>query len=85
MARKNIPPEQYFSLCTGVLLKNIKELAFALDYLSDEELGHHVNADKNDFSTWIHHVFKEKKLARKLSQVQDRKDMQLILLKHIVR
>ena len=82
--KKEIDPEHYFSLCTGGLIKDIKELVFALDYLSDEELNNHVNESKNDFSNWVRDVFQENKLAEEISEIQDRKDIQLALLKHIV-
>jgi len=81
---KRIEPEHYFSLCTGGLIKDIKELAFILDYLSNEEFNHHVNANKNDFSRWIRDVFGEEKLAEDLLKTRDRKDMQIILLKYLV-
>ena len=66
MEKKGIPPEQYFSLCTGGLIKDIRELAFTLEYLSDEELQHHVQPSKNDFSSWIREVFNEGQLAEDL-------------------
>ena len=80
-----ISTEQYFSLCTGVLVKDIKELALTLDYLSDEEFSHHVNDEKNDFSTWVSEVFGKKDLAEEISQTTDRKDIQLALLKNLVK
>ena len=80
-----ISSEQYFSLCTGVLVKDIKELALTLDYLSDEEFNHHVNDEKNDFSTWVSEVFGKKDLAEEISQTTDRKDIQLALLKNLVK
>ncbi len=86
--KRETDPEQYFSLCTGGLIKDIKELAFALDYLSDEELNHHVNESKNDFSNWLKDVFEEHEIAEEISEISktgDRKDMQLALLKHIVK
>lgn len=82
---KNIPAEKYFSLCTGGLIKDIKGLVYALDHISDQELYHHVTEGKNDFSTWINDVFGERTLAQKLSKTKDRKDMQITLLKHLVR
>lgn len=83
MNNKDIGPDKYFSLCTGALIKDIKELAFALDHLSDEELYEHVNHEKNDFSTWMKDVFEECELADKLCKAKDRKDIQIELLKHI--
>ncbi|MBD3354835.1 hypothetical protein GF361_02530 [Candidatus Woesearchaeota archaeon] len=82
--KKSIRPEQYFSLCTGGLIKDLKELVYTLDYLSEGELKHHVNENKNDFSTWVSEVFKEPELAEKLATAEDKKDMQIALLKHLV-
>ncbi|MBW2995828.1 hypothetical protein KY332_00850 [Candidatus Woesearchaeota archaeon] len=79
-----ISSDKYFSLCTGGLIKSVKELAFAMDYLSDEELNHHVNESKNDFSSWVRDVFKEYRLAEIISDIKDRKEMQIVLLKHLV-
>jgi len=80
-----ISSEQYFSLCTGVLVKDIKELALTLDYLSDEEFNHHVNEDKNDFSAWVSEVFGRNELAEEISKTTDRKEIQLALLKNLVK
>ncbi len=82
--KKRIKPEQYFSLCTGGLIKDLKELVYTLDYLSEGELNHHVNENKNDFSTWVSEVFNETELAEKLTAAEDKKDMQIALLKHLV-
>ncbi|MBR9691195.1 hypothetical protein GOV06_00240 [Candidatus Woesearchaeota archaeon] len=84
----DVDPEQYFSLCTGGLIKDINELAFAVEYLSDEELNFHVNEDKNDFSSWIRDIFKEPLLADEISEISrtgDKKDIQVALLKHLVK
>lgn len=82
---KGINPKYYFVLCTGGVIKSIKELALALDYLSDEEFRHHVNNERNDFSNWIRDVLKEDELAKQISAVQDKKYIQLIILKHLVQ
>ena len=81
---QRIGPEHYFSLCTGGLIKDIKGLAFTIEYLSDGEFRYHVNEERNDFSSWIRDVFGEDKLAEGLSKTKDRKDMQLALFKHLV-
>ena len=83
IARK-INPEHYFALSTGGLIKDLKELAFAMDYLSDEELKSHANEEKNDFSTWAAEVFGEPRLAERLRAQTDRTDLQITLLKHLV-
>ena len=82
--KRGIKPGYYFMLCSGGIIKNVKELALTLDYLSDEEFNHHVNHERNDFSNWIKDVFKEKELAEHLAATQDKKDSQIIMLKHLI-
>lgn len=79
------PTEQYFILCNGQPVKNVKELAEVIEDLRDEIFEHHVTADKNDFATWIHDVFKEVELAEELAGVKNKKDVRIVLYKHIVK
>ena len=77
-------PENYFILVTGVPLKNLKELANALETMNDWVFNHHVNPSRNDFSAWITSVLKEKALADEIKEVNNIKDMEIKLLKHLV-
>ena len=54
------------------------------DQIDDDVFYNHVTKERNDFVNWISDVFKERELAKKLSGVMDKKDFQLILLKHVV-
>ncbi|RLE42880.1 hypothetical protein DRJ48_02445 [Candidatus Woesearchaeota archaeon] len=80
-----VKPEKYFYLEDGGIIKNIRELALRLDEISDSVFQRHVNQDKNDFANWIEFVFKEKNLAKQLRGVMDKKQFQIVLLKHFVR
>lgn len=77
-------PENYFILVTGVPLKNVKELANALETMNEWVFNHHVNSSRNDFSAWIKNVLKEKALADEIKDVNNIKDMEIKLLKHLV-
>lgn len=59
-------PEQSFWVNNGPILKNMEELVNVLPQISDEIFRHHVNSEKNDFSTWINEVIGDKKLANDL-------------------
>ncbi|MEK6946646.1 MAG: hypothetical protein AABX32_03480 [Nanoarchaeota archaeon] len=78
-------PEFYFKLINGKSIKNILGLADDLDKIPDEVLYHHVNPQRNDFSNWLRDIFKQKKLADEISKVQSRLEIQVILLKFIVK
>ena len=77
-------PENYFILVTGVPLKNVKELANSLETMNDWVFNHHVNPSRNDFSAWIGAVLKERALGDEIKEVNNIKDMEIKLLKHLV-
>ena len=63
---RDVAPEQSFWVNNGPILKNLEELANALPDMSSETFGHHVNNEKNDFSSWISQVIGDEKLANDL-------------------
>ncbi len=62
----DVPSEQCFWVNNGPILKNLDELAGMLPELSDEIFHHHVNSEKNDFSSWIKDAIGDQKLANDL-------------------
>jgi len=66
------PPEQCFWVNNGPILKNIGELANALPEMNDESFRHHVNKEKNDFSSWIEDTIGDQKLANDLLSSKSR-------------
>lgn len=83
-SKTEMGPDKYFVLCSGGVLKDIKELAYCLDQITDEEFSFHVNQDRNDFHNWIKDVFGETTLADEVANILDKKDMQIVVLKHLV-
>lgn len=59
-------PEQSFWVNNGPILKNLEELANVLPCIGDETFKHHVNNEKNDFSSWIRDAIGDQKLANDL-------------------
>lgn len=80
-----IPPEKNFVLKSGEMISSIKDLAIIIDCMDNNVFKHHVNEERNDFSTWINDVFQEKSLAESLLGIYDRKECQLTLLKHAIK
>lgn len=62
----NASPEQCFWVNNGPVLKNVEELADALQQMNDGTYSYHANKEKNDFSRWIGDVFQDQKLANDL-------------------
>ena len=77
-----ISAEKYFMLCNGTPIRSIKELAFMLDKISDDDFSYHVTDEKNDFSNWIRDVFGKERLAESLGRLKNKKESQIYLLKH---
>ena len=67
-----MPPEKCFWVWNGPILKDLPELARALDVVSDEQFYYHVNAHKNDFAKWVEEVLGQKTLAKKLRAAKTR-------------
>ncbi len=80
-----VPADKRFILKDGRLLKDMVELSHALEHMSDDVFNHHVNSYRNDFKNWVADVFGEKELASQIEKAKTRADMQLAILKHIVK
>ena len=76
-------PDQYFWAANGTIIRNIPELADALEGMDPYHFQPHVNEQKNDFSTWITSTLGDGALATQL-QGKDQKEHQIILLKHMI-
>jgi hypothetical protein len=81
--QKDAPAANYFVLCNGQPVKNVKELADALENLEDHVFSHHVRPDHNDFAIWVKDIFQDAELAQKIADAKDKNHMQLVLYKHI--
>ena len=77
------PQDYHFVLTNGEKLKDLKDLINALDKMPEDVFRHHVNEMKNDFSSWINDVFKEKNLAEELKNFYNKADTELALYKNI--
>ena len=79
------PEEHHFIVTDGSKLKDLKELADALDKMTDDVFKHHVNDFKNDFSSWVRDIFDEEKLADELAMINNRMAAQAKVLRHIIK
>ncbi|RME52362.1 hypothetical protein D6783_05090 [Candidatus Woesearchaeota archaeon] len=67
-----IPPEKYFYVCDGTVLKDLNELLQALLSMDEKVFRYHVNEEKNDFYHWIKDVFGEHHLAYHIKACRER-------------
>lgn len=50
----------------GVIARNLSELSSSLASMTQEQFAHHVNAEKNDFASWVEQVLGDAALATKM-------------------
>ena len=84
-ALANTEPEFYFRLINGQKIKNLFGLVSDLDKMPDDVFYHHVNEQRNDFGNWVRDIFKQKKLADEIIKARSRLEVQVTLLKFIVK
>ncbi len=75
MQLMEIPHEKKFFLCNGEVISDVHELMERLKTMDADVFKHHVNAERNDFATWVRDVFMDKKLARELARVKTQESM----------
>jgi hypothetical protein len=67
-----VPEGQEFILADESLtieertLKTLDDLSEAINLIDPETFQRHVNEEKNDFASWVEHVFNEGELAEQL-------------------
>ena len=79
------PEEHHFVVADGRKLKNIIELADALETMSEEIFRHHANELKNDFASWVKDVFYDHSLADDISRAKNRLETQIAVLRRLVK
>lgn len=77
------PPDCCFWVNSGVIIRDFKELAEALDRMTDAVFSYHVNGVRNDFAKWVEDVFDGKGLAGELRKSKARKDALAAVKAHL--
>ncbi|MBI4143544.1 hypothetical protein HY487_01525 [Candidatus Woesearchaeota archaeon] len=79
------PVEHHFVVADGRKLKNVVELADALETMTEEIFRHHANEFKNDFASWVKDVFYDHSLAEDISRAKNRLETQITILRRLVK
>ncbi len=69
---KDVDPSESFWVNKGPVIRNIYELANAIENISDDTFEYHVNEQKNDFSEWVRNVLNDNELADCLFIILDK-------------
>ena len=66
-------PEEYVFWCSnGHILRNMRELAEALNTMTDEAFAYHSNVHKSDFRNWVRDIIRDDELASGLMKASSR-------------
>lgn len=71
--------DKAFYMMNGKVVTKLIDLANTIENTDDNTFGYHVNAQKNDFASWIGGVFKAKQLAKKVSSTKNKQELVSIL------
>ena len=80
----DVPEECLFWCSDGRTMRNMKELAEALNTMADEVFAYHANAQRNDFSTWVRDIIRDDKLADDLLLASSRTEATAIVTERAV-
>ena len=78
-------PHNQFFVSDGSVIKNVAELVWALDKMSEDTYNFHANGEKNDFSSWVRDIFGEDKLAEDLKTSASKAEAQLAIAKRLLK
>lgn len=83
---KQAPREHVFVLHGGETIKDLRELAEALEEMQEHVFKHHVNDEKHDFAAWVQHVLDEQALADQLREAREHPQAHgHVIYRHITR
>ena len=69
----DVVPKHEFNIHMGTSIKNLQELAEALEIMDDDAFNHHVTKEKNDFSNWVKDIIEDVELSNDLLKAKTRK------------
>lgn len=70
---KDVHPRHHFKIHMGATVKNLEELADAIEIMDEETFKHHVTKDRNDFHNWVRDIITDTELAKNLINSKKRK------------
>lgn len=76
--------QELFHLQNGLDITSVRELAIQLRNMDDETFTHHVHDDRNDFSRWVEHVFRDEMLAARIKDITNKHEMAKAIEEHLV-
>ena len=82
-ALSDVPMENHFWVCDGLVLKNLDELLKAARKMKKDVFNYHANEEKNDFSNWVNDIMGDTKLAGDITKSRNKREMAKVLSQRI--
>ncbi len=80
---RDVLPEKSFWVNNDRIIRNIYELASAIENMNDMTFRYHVDVGKNDFSKWVREVIRDEKLADDLLKASTKEALLKVIKKRI--
>ncbi len=71
---RDVKGQKAFQLHMGANINSLKDLAEALDIMSEKTFNHHVSASKNDFAAWVRDVLEDEELAAVIAKCKTKQN-----------
>jgi chromosome segregation ATPase len=71
----NVEPEHYFKAKNGNVVKNLVELAEAIELMDKATFDHHISDGRNDFASWVKDIIGDSELAALLKKLNSKEKM----------
>jgi hypothetical protein len=78
-----VPEDKVFFCKDDRVFAKLEDLDEALKSMSKDTFQHHVNAEKNDFSTWIYDVVGDVELANSIREIKNKNAILKKFKKHM--
>lgn len=73
--KRMIPQDKWFILRDGRRISSLEDLKETLKNVENHIFYHHVNETRNDFSSWVRHVFENTNLADRIIYAKTREEL----------
>ncbi len=80
----DVPSDKVFSLADGRTFRSLYELIDVLRDMDDATFYHHVNAEKNDFASWIGDAVGDSALAERVAALKTKDAIALEAIKRVL-
>ncbi|MCF7862297.1 DUF5752 family protein [Candidatus Woesearchaeota archaeon] len=84
-ALKKVEAEKRFEAIDGSVITDLITLAETLEDMSDDSYYYHVQAHKNDFSTWVRECLELPELAEQMENSDTREGVVIKVLKFVIK